>query len=72
MEHDGRGFIEDLGEYRDRPEGSELNVDVVNEDDDLDLDEEERAKRHAALDRSWDQAQQGKFGRPFSEILKDL
>ena len=63
----GRGVIEDLDDY---PDGTVLELQLIHDCDEL--DDEERAKLHKALDRSWAQAQQGKKGRPIDEILKDL
>lgn len=36
------------------------------------LDDQERAKLHAALEHSWEQAQSGQRGRSLDEVLEDL
>lgn len=65
-----------LDEATDLPDGTVL--EIVPEDPyrhldhDDELDDEQRAALHAALDKSWAQAQAGERGRPIEEILKDL
>lgn len=65
----GRAVIEDLSNY---PDGTVLELEVMNDSDSDDLDDDERVKLHAALDRSWAQAQEGKQGNSFNEIIKRL
>ncbi|HEY5240961.1 MAG TPA: PQQ-binding-like beta-propeller repeat protein [Polyangiaceae bacterium] len=47
-----------LDEPTDLPEGAEVNLAIVDEDE---MGEEERARLHAALERSMAQAKAGKF-----------
>ena len=65
--HNGRAVIEDVGDY---PDGTVLELELVHGHDDL--DDQERAKLHEALDHSWAQAERGEKGRPLEEILEDL
>ncbi len=65
--HNGRAVIDDLCDY---PDGTVLELEVVHDSDDL--DDEERAKLHAALDRSWAQTREGQQGRPINDIIKTL
>jgi hypothetical protein len=48
-----------LDEPTDLPEGSEVELAVVDEGDDL--DDEDRARLHAALDRADEQLKAGRF-----------
>jgi hypothetical protein len=48
-----------LDEPTDLPEGSEVELTVVDEGDDL--DDEDRARLHAALDRADEQLKAGRF-----------
>ena len=58
-----------LDEPLDLPEGEEVLLQIADEGDDL--DEEERAALHAALDRSVAQAQAGKL-IPADEVMSGL
>ena len=49
----GRAIIEDVGDY---PDGTELEVEVVANDE---MSADERARLHVALNASWAQAQRG-------------
>lgn len=53
--HDGRLKLD---EPYDAPEGTEVDLAVLDDGDDL--DQEERARLHAAIARSHDEAQRGK------------
>lgn len=57
-----------LDEPTDLPEGTRLEVELVDGDD---LDDAERAELHAALAESEDDVAAGRL-RPASEILADL
>jgi hypothetical protein len=58
-----------LDEPYDAPEGTEGDLAVVDDGDDL--DENERARLHAALARSYDEAQRGETV-PADEVLAKL
>ena len=58
-----------LNEPTEFPEGTVLDLTLADEGDDL--DEEERAALHAALDDSWASAQAGTT-RPAEDILHKL
>jgi hypothetical protein len=51
------------------PEGSEVELQLVDAGDDL--DDEERAALHRALEIGHEQAQRGE-GRPAADVLRDL
>jgi hypothetical protein len=51
------------------PEGTVLELAIVDPGDDL--DESERAALHAALSQGWESAKAGK-GRPADELLQKL
>jgi hypothetical protein len=51
------------------PEGSELKLQLVDEDDGL--DDEERAALHRSLEIGHAQAQRGE-GRPAADVIRDL
>lgn len=51
------------------PEGTELELVVVEPEEEL--DPEEQAALNAALERSWKQVQAGE-GRPLEELLEEL
>jgi len=53
--HNGRLVLD---EPTDLPEGAEVNLAIVDEDE---MGEEERARLHAALERSMAQAKAGKL-----------
>ena len=57
-----------LDEPTDREDGTLVELIPVDEDD---LDEEERAALHAAIDRSLDEIEAGRT-RPGEEILNEL
>lgn len=57
-----------LDEPTDLPEGSEVELAVVNSDD---LDDEDRARLHAALDAADDELRAGK-GVPGEQIIAEL
>jgi len=64
-----------LDEPLDLPDGTVVSIDIdpyAHLENSDELDDEERARLHAALKRSWAQIQQGKLGRPVEEIVKDL
>ncbi len=61
----GRAIIEDMGEY---PDGTELELSLVEDDE---VDAEERAKLHAALDVGLAQARDGQT-RPAEEVIAKL
>ncbi len=61
----GRAIIEDMGEY---PDGTELELSLVADDE---MDAEERAKLHAALDIGLTQAREGQT-RPAEEVVAEL
>lgn len=71
--HNGRLILD---EPTDLPEGTVLELEESDPykhlDDTDELDDEERAELHEALDRSWAQAQRGEQGRPLEDILKSL
>ena len=58
------------------PEGTVIELEEVDPyrrlDSGDDLDDEERAELHEALDRSLAQVQRGEYGRPIDEVLKSL
>lgn len=58
-----------LNEPTEFPEGTVLDLTVADDGDDL--DEEERAALHAALDDSWASAQAGNT-HPAEDILQKL
>ena len=58
-----------LDEPVDLPDGTEVELTVADRGDDL--TDEERMKLHAALERSWQQAQAGE-GRSGDEVIADL
>ena len=58
-----------LDEPYDAPEGTEVDVAVVDDGDDL--DENERARLHAAIGRGHDEAQRGE-AVPADEVLAKL
>jgi hypothetical protein len=62
----GRYVIEEPSAY---PEGTVVELVVADEGDDL--DDEERAELHAALDRSWESAKAGRT-RPAEELIARL
>jgi hypothetical protein len=62
----GRLVVEEPVEF---PEGTVLELAIVDPGDDL--DEAERAALHAALSRSWESAKAGQ-GRPAAELLQKL
>jgi hypothetical protein len=51
------------------PEGTELDLTIVEPGDDL--DDEERAALHAALAQAWDSARSGKSS-PAEDLLRKL
>ena len=61
----GCATIENLEDY---PDGTVLELSIVEDDG---MDEVERAKLDAALERSWEQAQSGKT-RPMEEVMAEL
>lgn len=61
----GRAIIENVGDY---PDGTELEVEVVSNDE---MSAEERARLHAALKASWAQAQRGETV-PGEDVLARL
>ena len=61
----GRAIIDDLDGY---PDGTVLELSIVEDDG---MDEVERAKLDAALERSWAQAQAGET-RAMEEVMADL
>lgn len=63
----GRVIIEGLEDY---PDGTVLEFDLVDSDED-DLSSEERRKLHEALDRSWAEAKAGNL-RPARDVLDEL
>lgn len=65
VEH-GRLVVEEPVEF---PEGTVLELAIVDPGDDL--DESERAALHAALSKGWESAKAGK-GRPADELLQKL
>jgi hypothetical protein len=58
-----------MDEPTELPEGSAVDLTIADSGDDL--DDEERAALHTALDRSWADAKAGLI-RPAAEILKEL
>ena len=58
-----------LDEPVDLPDGTEVELAVAYRGDDL--DDAERVKLHAALERSWQQAQAGE-GRSGDEVIAEL
>ena len=58
-----------LDEPNDAPEVTEVDLAVVDDGDDL--DEDERARLHAAISRSHDEAQRGEVV-PADEVLAKL
>lgn len=58
-----------LDEPTELPEGTVLHLAAIDAEDEL--DEQERAALHAALDRSWAGAKSGTT-RPADEILQEL
>ena len=68
-----RGHIENgrivVDERVDLPEGTEVKLSLVDEADDL--DEEDRARLHAALDQAQSEIDRGE-GIPASEVIAGL
>ena len=64
----GRAIIEQLEGY---PNGTVLEFELLDHEDEDELDEEERAKLHASIDRGRAQAQAGQT-RPAEELLARL
>ena len=64
--HNGRLVMDVPTEF---PEGTEFDLVIADEDDELDPDE--RAALDAALARSWEQARAGQT-RPVAEYLEEL
>ena len=68
-----RGHIENgrivVDEGVDLPEGTEVKLSLVDEADDL--DEEDRARLHAALDQAQNEIDRGE-GIPASEVIAEL
>lgn len=58
-----------LDEPTDLPEGTELELVIADEGDNL--DPEERRKLNEALEASWKEAEAGQL-RPASELLEEL
>jgi len=58
-----------MNEPTELPEGTELELMLADEDDEL--DDSERAKLDAAIDESWDAAERGET-RPVEELLAKL
>ena len=58
-----------LDQPTDLPEGTELELGVIDSGDDL--DEAERAALAVALERSWEQAKAGET-RPAADLLSEL
>ena len=63
---DGRFVIDEPSPY---PDGTVIELVVADEGDDL--DDEERAELHAALEKSWLSAQAGRV-RPAEELIARL
>ena len=61
----GRAIIEDVGDY---PDGTELEVEIVANDE---MSEDEKAELDAALEASWAQYQRGET-RPMADVIADL
>jgi hypothetical protein len=68
-----RGHIENgrvvVDERVDLPDGTEVKLALVDDADDL--DEEDRARLHAALDQAQDEIDRGE-GIPASEVIAEL
>ncbi len=68
-----RGHIENgrvvVDEGVDLPDGTEVRLALVDDVDDL--DEEDRARLHAALDRSLEEIDRGE-GVPASDVIDNL
>jgi hypothetical protein len=68
-----RGHIENgrivVDERVDLPEGTQVKLALVDDADDL--DEEDRARLHAALDQAQDEIDRGE-GIPASEVIAEL
>jgi predicted transcriptional regulator len=62
----GRAIIEDVGDY---PDGTVLELSVVDEHDEM--SDEERARLDAALERSLAEAEAGKT-RPMEDVIAEL
>jgi hypothetical protein len=62
----GRGVVD---ERVDLPDGTEVKLALVDDADDL--DEEDRARLHAALDQAQDEIDRGE-GIPASEVIAEL
>lgn len=54
----------------DLPDGTVVDLAVVDEGDDL--DEHERAELHAALDRAWQNLRSGEPGIPAEQLVEEL
>lgn len=61
----GQAIIEDVGDY---PDGTVLELAIVDDDG---MDDDERSKLDAALDKSWARAQSGKT-RPMADVVADF
>ena len=68
-----RGHIENgrvvVDERVDLPDGTEVKLALVDDADDL--DEEDRARLHAALDQAQDEIDRGE-GIPASDVIAEL